>query len=361
MSFLYNSWYCAGWSGDLKTDPIGIKLLDQELVLYRKQDGAVVCLTGICPHRFAPLWRGAVVGDAIRCGYHGLEFGAEGRCIRNPHGSGAIAPGAHIRAYPVVEKSGAIWVWMGDPESLDESQIVAFDFVEDRTRWSGTTGYLRINANYQLVIDNLLDLTHSAYIHVNTVGVSADDWIGETKMEYNFHTDGRVINSDYIFRNSPPTPLFALFAGKDVGDVHVPMALHPASSLILDLTMTDLGQPKNEGVHMPSAHLLAPETESTCHYFYAISRSEKLGDDKITAAMGEIVRRAFVDEDAPMIQDVQGVMGDRDFFRMQPLILETDKAAVYARRTLAKLIRQERSPTDEGPATAEKERVEANV
>lgn len=341
MAFLRNSWYCASWAADLRDRPVGLKIINQDVVLFRRSDGEAVALSGVCPHRFAPLWRGEVIGDIIRCGYHGLEFDGSGQCVRNPHGSGAIAPNAHIRSYPLVEKNGALWIWMGEAEAADPAKIPDFDFVSDRTGWSGLTGYLRMEANYQLVIDNLLDLTHSAYIHTGTVGVSSDEWIGETKMDYDFFVDGDVINSNYVFRNSPPTPLLALFTDKKVGDIHVPMALHPASSLILDLTMSDCGQPKDSGVHMPSAHFLVPETETSCHYFYAISRSERLDDDAITAAMGEIVLRAFAEEDAPMIRDCQAVMGDADFFSLRPVILETDIAAVQARRVLAKMVREE--------------------
>ncbi len=241
---------------------------------------------------------------------------------------------------------------MGDPAQVDVSKIPVFDFVTDRTNWAGLTGHLKIESHYQLVIDNLLDLTHAAYIHVNTVGVKADDWIGETRMEYDFHVDGEVINSDYVFRNSPPTPLLALFTDMAVGDVHVPMALYPASSMILDLSMSQVGQPKSEGVHMPSAHFIVPESDKSCHYFYAISRSIKLDDDSITAAMGDIVRRAFVEEDAPVIRDCQKAMGDDEFFSLKPLILETDVAAVQARRMLAKMIRQEQSATSTSKSAA---------
>ena len=341
MAFLKNAWYCAGWSNDLTVEPTGIKILNEDIVLYRNQSNEAVALSGICPHRFAPLSRGQVVGDRIQCGYHGLEFDDSGKCVHNPHGRGIIPPGSSLRSYPLAEQSGALWIWMGDKEKADESLIPNFDFVENRTDYAGLTGYLKMDANYQLVIDNLLDLTHSAYIHTTTVGVSADKWIGETKMEYNFSADENTINSDYIFRNSPPTPLFALFSDLEVGDIHSPMALHLASSLILDLSMTEPGQAKDEGYHMPSAHLLVPETEHSCHYFYAISRNAKLDDDSITEKMGEIVRRAFQQEDAPMIRDCNETMGDSEFFSLKPLILETDKAAVQARRVLAKRIREE--------------------
>lgn len=174
------------------------------------------------------------------------------------------------------------------------------------------------------------------------MGVKAEDWIGESKMEHNFRVKDGVIHSDYIFRNSPPTPIFVLFSGMKVGDIYSPMmALYPASTLILDLKMAEPGQALADGAQMPSAHFIVPETDTSCHYFYAISRNLKLEDDKITADMGELVRRAFVDENAPIISEVQSVMGDAESFSLRPVLLKGDIAAVQARRVLTQLIQKE--------------------
>jgi phenylpropionate dioxygenase-like ring-hydroxylating dioxygenase large terminal subunit len=354
MAFLRNSWYCVGWSTDLSDQPRGLKILGDEVVLYRRADGQAVALSGICPHRFARLSRGKVAGDNIQCPYHGLQFNSLGQCAHNPHSS-VIPRSARLKAYPLIERHGACWIWMGDPGVANPETIPAFDFVSDRKKWAGLTGYLRIESNYQLVLDNLLDLTHVAFIHVGTVGLQGEESIGESKMEYDYSVKDGVIHSDYIFRNSPPTPLFALFSGMKVGDIYSPMALHPASTLILDLSMVKPGQPTSQGAQMPSAHFIVPETETSCHYFYAISRNMKLDDDKITEDMGELVRRAFVEEDAPIIQEVQSVMGDAEFFSLRPVLLKTDIAAVQARRLLAQLIQKENSA---GLKTGEYERAQ---
>src|SRR3546814_14126138 len=66
MPYLYNAWYCAGWSADLGAAPTGIRMLDMDVVLYRRADGAPVAVSGICPHRFAPLSLGRVDGDNLR-------------------------------------------------------------------------------------------------------------------------------------------------------------------------------------------------------------------------------------------------------------------------------------------------------
>jgi vanillate O-demethylase monooxygenase subunit len=340
MPFLRNSWYCASWSSDLKDRPVGIKILNEDIVLFRKNDGAVAALSGICPHRFALLGRGQVVGNNIECPYHGLQFNGLGQCAHNPHGS-AIPSAAKLRVYPLVEKFGACWIWMGDPSAATPETIPSFDFVSNRHKWAGLTGCWRVEANYQIVLDNLLDLTHAAYIHRATVGVNRDNFVGETKMDYEFSMKDGVVHSDYVFRNTPLTPFVALFADMPVGDIHTPMALYPASTLILDMGVSKPGQPKSEGVLFPSAHFIVPETETTSHYFFATFRNAKLNDDKITEAMGAMSRHAFLEEDAPIIRDVQKVMGDAELFSMRPVLLRGDIAAVQARRLLAQLIQKE--------------------
>ena len=340
MSYLRNSWYCAGWSSNLREKPVGIQILEEDLVIYRDAAGKPVALDGRCPHRFAPLSRGCVEGDAIVCGYHGLRFNRNGLCDHNPHGRQIIPPGAKVRSYPIAERNGALWVWMGEARLADPTKIINFDFVADRGTWTGVTGYLKVNADYQLVIDNLLDLTHATYLHPSTVGLDAEHSVG-AEMKYDFSTEDTTVHSNYTFLNSPPTALFKPFFPASTGDIYAFMRWEPAGSLILDISTTDVGAEKGTGVLMPSAHFIVPETSSTCHYFFALSRNVELDDEEKTAGMAEMARFAFVEEDEPVISDCFKMMRGEDFFKLRPAILETDVAGIQARRVLQKLIAQE--------------------
>jgi phenylpropionate dioxygenase-like ring-hydroxylating dioxygenase large terminal subunit len=82
--FLRNSWYVAAWSSEVGDQPTPRVILDEPVVLFRKQDGSVAALEDRCAHRHAPLHLGRVVGNGIQCGYHGLVFNAEGRCTQVP-------------------------------------------------------------------------------------------------------------------------------------------------------------------------------------------------------------------------------------------------------------------------------------
>lgn len=345
MEALRNAWYCAGWITDLGDKPRNIRILDEELVIYLQSDGRPVALTGICPHRFAPLGRGQVVEDDIVCGYHGLRFDGNGQCVHNPHGRGIVPPRAALRKYPAEARDGAIWVWMGEPDRADPETIMAMPFMSE-PGWATFTGYLHVEADYQLVVDNLMDLTHANYIHQQTVGVPPEI-LANVEIEYEFRNENGVLVSDYTARNVPPSTLLGAWVDHEIGDLYSPISLHLPSNLYLDIVMAACGQPRAAGSRMPSAHLIVPETDGTCHYFYAAGRDGKLDDAEISRRMAEMVEYAFVEEDEPMVRAVHECMGGREFFALEPAILETDAAGIAARRALARMIREEQAS---GPA-----------
>ena len=107
--FIHHAWYVVAWDHEVQADTVlARRALDIPLVIWRRADGAVVVMQDVCPHRLAPLSLGRREGDAIRCMYHGLKFGADGRCIEVP-GQERIPPGACVATYPAVQR--ARWIW----------------------------------------------------------------------------------------------------------------------------------------------------------------------------------------------------------------------------------------------------------
>jgi phenylpropionate dioxygenase-like ring-hydroxylating dioxygenase large terminal subunit len=344
MAYLKDTWYCASWAGDLVDAPVGIKILGEDIALYRDSTGKASAVSGRCPHRFAPLSKGKVKGDVIECPYHGLQFDCSGTCVVNPHGRGIIPPRARLKSYALVEKHGVLWIWMGDAANADPSKIIDLPFIVDK-RYAVVTGRLPVKADYQLMIDNLLDLTHVAYIHPTTVGLPPEHIVGETKMDYKFESDGRVVKSNYSFFNVPPTAQLKHIFKDELGDVFVYVTWHPASSFYLDIGMSprgvakgDVANPTDDVCLIPSAHLIVPETEDTCHYFYALSRNIDIHNEEEIKEMRDLGHFTFTQEDGPIVEDCYGLMGKEDFFDLEPAILETDRAAIQARRILARLI-----------------------
>jgi vanillate O-demethylase monooxygenase subunit len=145
-------------------------LLGEPVVLYRKRDGSAVALEDRCPHRFAPLSLGRIEGDDLRCMYHGLRFGCDGACQEMP--ARAEPPRLGVRAFPVVEKWSWLWVWMGDPALADPARIPEA-FGLDDPRWVMRADAMDYETNWELLNDNLCDLSHLDFSHATTLGGSS--------------------------------------------------------------------------------------------------------------------------------------------------------------------------------------------
>jgi phenylpropionate dioxygenase-like ring-hydroxylating dioxygenase large terminal subunit len=159
----------AGWSRDFPATGLDARtLLEEPLVFFRLSSGQLVAFEDRCCHRLAPLSHGQLEGDSLRCLYHGLRFAPDGRCIEIP-GKTTVPKALQVRTFPVIEKYSAAWIWMGEPALADESLIPDFVGVDDPT-WAMLPGRMDYEANHHLIHDNLLDLSHVAYVHRKSFG-----------------------------------------------------------------------------------------------------------------------------------------------------------------------------------------------
>ena len=171
--YLLDYWYLAAWSHEVGDRPLRRIFFDSELVLYRTASGEVRAMEDRCPHRFARLSGGRVVGDALECPYHGLRFGREGRCVHNPF-SAVIPPRALVRIFPVIEDDGFIWLWPGDPALAHESPVPDYRFLKQKPTFELLRLYNRLEADFLLGIDNLMELSHAGFLHRNSIGQGTD-------------------------------------------------------------------------------------------------------------------------------------------------------------------------------------------
>jgi len=168
-AFLFDAWYVAGWADDLTPgSKIGRTFLNQPIVLFRTETGALGALEDRCCHRAMQLSRGHVDGQILRCTYHGMEYGTDGICTRIP-AQEKIPPTARVRSYPLVERDAMLWIWMGDAQRADPATIPTYPVHHD-PRFAWRSAHFPVNGNWQLLIDNLMDLSHLPYIHPKTIG-----------------------------------------------------------------------------------------------------------------------------------------------------------------------------------------------
>lgn len=173
MNYVRNAWYVAAWSCDIDTaKPFAVSILGEPLVIWRGADGAISAFEDRCVHRLAPLSLGRCEGANLRCMYHGLLFGADGRVVAIP-GQDMVPPQARVRAYPVVDRHDWIWVWMGDPALADEALVPPAVGISEPD-WHLGHGQLDYAAEAGLVCDNLLDFSHLTYVHAQSFGAGPE-------------------------------------------------------------------------------------------------------------------------------------------------------------------------------------------
>ena len=159
------------------------------------------------PRRAAQL--GSVVAEGIQCGYHGLVIDGSGRCVRIP-GQKQIPEDARVRSYPAVEKDQLVWVWMGDPAKADVATIADYPYHNDPGKWPNKHDVYPIKANYMLMVDNLMDLTHLGYLHAKTVGGNPAAHV-EAEMKTARTPTG--VKFTRWMKNSVPPPSYVKAAG----------------------------------------------------------------------------------------------------------------------------------------------------
>src|SRR6266404_3514843 len=163
--FVCNSWYVVAWSEDIgHRQPFARTIIGEPLVFFRTNEGKVAAFEDRCPHRRMPLSLGRITDDdKLVCAYHGLTFDKDGICVKVP--GQPTTNGIRLRAYPVEERWGFVWIWMGAPEMADAAKIFDCSWLE-RAGWRQTRLYRYAKANYLLLNDNLADLLHLAYLHI---------------------------------------------------------------------------------------------------------------------------------------------------------------------------------------------------
>lgn len=344
MSYVRNMWYAAAWSDEV---PPGVLFhrtyLEEPVLIYRRGDGVAAAISNRCPHRFAPLHMGKLIGDNVECPYHGLVFNSQGACVGNPHGSGVTPKAATARPYPLVERHNVLWIWMGDPAIANPELIVDFGFMTDTENWSTIYGYIHLKANYELVIDNLTDLSHAPFVHEGLLE-SRDVCKGKFKLS----RDGDHAKTVNWCPGIAPPPFFEMLKGtqefKDESglvDHWQDMTYDPPGCMNTLYGITRRGRPREEGMATLNPNLVTPETSKSTHYFWAGSRNFSLNDSVVNEQFRRGYDYAFQFQDRPILEGVQANMGDASLNDLEPVLLINDGCSVHARRVMERRRKEE--------------------
>ena len=340
--YLRNCWYVAAWGSEIGETPLARTMLDEPIVLYRKADGGIVALEDRCCHRNLPLAMGKVLGDDIRCGYHGVTFGPNGKVVSVP-GQTTLPPGAMVKSYPVIEKWRWVWVWMGDPAKADASMIPNYYHMEhpDWVVAPGNAGKpLYIKCNYELNNDNLLDLTHVQFTHATSLGGSP---VGDFPVKT--ERSERGVRLKRFLYNVAPTPMFAKHVDAKTVDRWMIADLEAPTHYILDAGIVppgrgEPGHNRQGGIDFRAIISGTPETSSTMYMFYAQVRNFAHRDAALTDAWVDSFRQVFL-EDVAVMEAQQRVI---DKHPDAPTIdINSDTPTIAMRKVLAQLIAEEQA------------------
>ena len=337
--WMRNCWQVAAYSHEVAGGQLlARRICGEDLVFFRSSKGEPVAFEDKCPHRFAPLSKGVLMGDVLRCGYHGLCFDTTGKCIEIP-GQAYVPPRARVRAFPVVERHRLLWVWMGEAERADALKVPDIHWLDDPA-WVAAEGYHRIEANFRLLNDILLDLSHETYVHQRTIGHEA---VAESPVA--IEADERSVRIVKEMPGCTPPPFYQ-FLGRlkptDRIDRWQRTVYEPPGIIVLDVGVNPLDAPPGSNrVEGRVINLMTPETETSTHYFWAFARNFRLDEPGVTEFLRANVGRTF-DEDKVMLESQQRNLGDADAASPAfTIAIKADVGPTQGRRLLASLIEAE--------------------
>lgn len=341
MLFVRNCWYVAAWTHELdETGMLARTILSSPLVLWRDSEGRAIAFDDLCCHRGAPLSKGRREGDSLRCLYHGLRFDSTGCCVEAP-AQDRVPPQMKVRSYPVVERDGWIWLWMGDPDAANPQAVPATPCMNDPA-WRSLPGYLHYDVDYLLIADNLLDFSHLPFLHPTTLGGSPDYAKVLPKVE---RLERGVRTTRWVFDTDPPayTQQYGQFAPGDKVDRWMLYDFLVPGVLLMDAGMAPAGSGAQHGnrqgaLETRSYQALTPETQSSTHYFFTQAHNFHIDRPEVTEGLKKALLVAF-EEDRDMITGQQKNLAMRPDFKMTALTV--DQALTQFRRVLAELADKE--------------------
>jgi phenylpropionate dioxygenase-like ring-hydroxylating dioxygenase large terminal subunit len=220
---LKNYWYAVEFGAAVQDTPVQVRVFDQDLVLYRNSQGEIVCHSDICIHRGGSLAGGKVHGDCISCPYHGWQFDEQGACVKIPANRAGlpIPKKARVDTYPVVERYGYVFVFLGDLPEAERPPMPVLPLLEPTSDARATdnriiTGQFEWKANYERVLENGVDAAHAPFVHSTSFGNPDKPEIEDFDLQESV-VGGHLTSAVYTVHLEPPEPkgIWKLIAKKN--------------------------------------------------------------------------------------------------------------------------------------------------
>ena len=330
--FLNNYWYVAANSEELKDKPIARIILGNPIVLFRGKSGKIGALDDRCAHRLTPLSLGRIDGDQLECGYHGWTYDCAGKCVRLP---GLETPQKiTVKSFPLVEKWGWVFIWMGDPDKADNNTLPDFH-VMGEDKWVGDGGMLRVEAHCDLIRDNLLDLTHAKYTHKQTLATEDVDRVPVTAERV-----GDLVRVKRVMKNIQPSPFFARAVGYTQNIIHRQTTeFTPGCNIVIRLRgNSSPGTSENLKNGLRVLNAMTPETSTSTHYFWWLGRDYNQDNTSLTQWMKDANARTFLEDKTVLEAQQQNMTREPN---QRPVPSPADKGLTLAAKLTEELLQGE--------------------
>ena len=343
LDYPLNAWYVAAWDHEVTRTILARTIAGRPLAIYRTEDGRPVALADACWHRLAPLSLGKLVGkEEIQCPYHGIRYNAAGRCTSMP-AQETINPSATVPSFPVVERYRYLWIWLGDPTKADPATIPDMHQMTD-PEWTGDGLTIYAPCNYQLVLDNLMDLTHEEFVHGSSIGqaeLSESDFVVT-------HDDTTVTVTRWMLDIDPP-PFWRKnmrdkFPGFE-GRVDRWQIIHyeAPSTICIDVGVAKAGTgapegDRSQGVNGYVMNTISPEGPKTSHYFWSFQRNYRLDSQLITTQLRSGVHNVFGEDEAMLTAQQAAIDANPDY---EFYSLNIDAGGMWVRRLIERMLEAE--------------------
>ncbi|WLH65927.1 aromatic ring-hydroxylating dioxygenase subunit alpha [Pseudomonas sp. FP2300] len=307
-TFPLDQWYVVAFSWELKEKPLARTLLGHSVVLFRPTEGKVAALEDRC----------------CQC-----------QCIEIP-GQTKIPGKARVAAFTVRERDQIVWIWFArEPDVEPTAEPPVYD-VHSSGLYLFEGDTCHYDAPYQLIHDNLLDLSHLGYVHLHTIGGDAKTHM-HAKMTVESEGDTvRVVR--HMLDSTPPPTYVAAYPFTCRVDRWQEVEFHVNHLRIwtgaLDAGTEPLDAKDRGGFHMRGFHGVTPETESSSHYFWTIATNPKSNPEAVKQKVVEQTRLTF-DEDKVVIEAQYRNMCR--FPNREMIDIHVDVGANRARRILDRL------------------------
>ncbi|MDX8052401.1 aromatic ring-hydroxylating dioxygenase subunit alpha [Lentzea sp. BCCO 10_0798] len=337
--FPRDQWYVAAYGSEIEHDLFTRTICGEPILFWRTRDGAVTAMPDRCVHRRFPLSQkpSRLVDDQVVCGYHGFTYDASGKCVAVP-GQTRIPRTARLLPYPVVEQDSFVWVFIGDPANADASRIPRAPWLVSPD-YTTVAGMEPLNARYELLVDNLLDLSHETYLHGGYIGTPE---VASTPITTEVDEDAGIVYVSRHMDDAECPPFYAKSTGlqgriarwQDIE--YTPPCLYKLHSRIAPVgSVPNPDGTDPDAFHVEVVYAITPETESSTHDFWCVARDFALGDEEVSAFLAENNRTVVMQDVVALNVLEQVIAKEPDGY--QELSINIDTGGLAARRMLKRL------------------------